>query len=88
VAPIHAHEGDGAVPARRCGVTEGLLQERCEGRRGHLADAHCELAMAHPAKPAYMAVDRHVVGRIREQEIRALALHEPRDGFSGTRVTA
>jgi hypothetical protein len=57
-------------------MPERLLQEAGEGFGRHLADPHGELAMADPAKPRDMAVDRHVVGRVGEDEIRPFIPHQ------------
>ena len=43
----------------------------------HLAGAHRELAMADPAGAADMAVDRHIVGRVGEDQVDALAAEQP-----------
>ena len=43
----------------------------------HLARGHGELAVPDRAEAADVAVDRHVVGRIGEHELRLLLAHEP-----------
>ena len=53
--------------------------------RGHLPDAHGELAVADAPEPADMAVDRHVVGRIGEDEVGALVRHESLRGSRRSR---
>ena len=44
---------------------------------GHLARGHGELAVLDPAGAADVAVDRHVVGRVGEDHLRALVAEQP-----------
>src|SRR5215216_6305905 len=88
VAPVHAHEGDGAVPAGGGRMADRLCQELRERLRRHLAGSHGELAMTHPAKPADMTVDRHVVGWVREDEIRGFSFHQSCEALGIPRVAA
>jgi hypothetical protein len=55
-------------------MAKRLSQEAGKGFRRHLAHTHGELAVADAAEPAYMAVDRNVVGWVGEDEVGALAL--------------
>jgi hypothetical protein len=72
VPPVHAHESDRSVPTAVRRGAQGLHQERGEGVPRHLAYPHRELAMAHPAEAADMAVNRHVVWWIGEDEVDLL----------------
>src|SRR5215208_6734310 len=69
MTPVHAHEGNGAVPAGGGRMPDRLRQEPCESLRGHFAGSHGELAMTHPAEAADMTVDRHVVGWVRDPRL-------------------
>src|SRR5215207_6807612 len=69
-------------------MPDRLGQEPCEGLRGHFAGSHGELAMTHPAEAADMAIDRHVVGWVREDEIRGFSFHQPREALGVPRVAA
>ena len=79
VAPVHADEGDGAVFGCRCGLGEGLLEERRELAPRHLSGGEGELPVPDRAEPRNMAVDRHVVGRVGEDEVGRLLPDEPGD---------
>jgi hypothetical protein len=76
VAPIHAHERNGAAARERCGMPECLLQEAGECFDRHFADAHGEFAVADATKPCHVSVDRDVVGRVGEQEVRTFVPHQ------------
>ena len=60
---------------RRC-IGERLLQKVGELLAAHLAGGQGEVAVLNGAEPADMAVDRHVVGRIGEDQVAALSGHE------------
>jgi hypothetical protein len=75
--PVHAHERYGAAAGERCRMSERALQEAGEGRDGHFAGAHGELAMADAAESGRMPVDWDVVGRIGEDEVSPFGPHQP-----------
>src|SRR5262249_9524364 len=75
MGPIHAHERNGAVARKRGGVSECQSQEACECIGRHSANPHGEFAMANASKPCHVPVDRNVVWRVGEYEVRALATH-------------
>src|SRR4029077_18711547 len=56
---------------------EHRLEKALELGLAHLAAAHCEVGVADPAEPTNMAVDRNVVGRIREYELRLGVIQQP-----------
>src|SRR4051812_39899267 len=51
------------------------LRNVTQNVRRHLACRHRELAMAHLTDPAHVAIDRHIVGRIGEDQVGRLAAH-------------
>src|SRR6516165_5857211 len=53
-----------------------LLQKRRVFRLAHLAGSHGEFSMPDASQAADVSIDRHVVRRIREHEIRLRAFHE------------
>ena len=81
MAPVHAHEGDGAVGA----VAADLLEEgREEGRElvlRHLARGHRELGVLNAPEARHVTADRHIIRRVGEHHLRLLALradgHKP-----------
>ena len=77
--PVHADEGDGAVLGGTGGIAERLLQEAGELLPAHLARGEGEVAMVDGAETADMAVDRHVVGRVGEDEVCRLSGHQAGD---------
>ena len=54
-------------------TSKTVAEEGGELGLAHLAGSHGELAVADPPEPADMAVDRHVVGRVGEDESPPLA---------------
>ncbi len=86
--PVHADEPDGAVAGDACRMAERLLQEGGESGRGHLARSHGELAVADPAKPADMAVNGKVVGRVGEHQVRMVALHQHGEALTVAGIAA
>src|SRR5260370_374532 len=88
VAPIHAYERDGAIPAHGRGMTERQLEEAREGLSRHLTDPPRELTMTDPTEATNMAVNRNGVGRIREDEIGELALKQAIDTLTVARIAA
>jgi hypothetical protein len=76
VAPIHAHERNGAVARKRCGMPERQLQEAGERFDRHFADPHGEFAVADATEPSHMSVDRDVVRRVGEQKVRPFVSHQ------------
>ena len=69
-------------------LPERLAQERREGLRGHLTRRHGELAMAGLAQAADVTVNRDVVGRVGEDQVRTLVSHEGADRLSVSGVAA
>jgi hypothetical protein len=57
---------DSAVNADFRHVGEHGLQELLEFGRGHLARRHLELAVLDRAETSDMAIDRNIVGSVRE----------------------
>src|SRR3977135_898675 len=88
MAPIHAHERNGAVARKRGGMPKGLLQEAGECFARHFADPHGEFAVADATQPCHMTIDRYVVWGICEQEIRAFASHQEVEGGSVSSIPA
>src|SRR5690348_14581018 len=76
MAPVHADKGDSAIPAGSSSVPQGLAKEGSKGLRRHLASAHRKLAMASAAQAADMAIDRHVVGRVGEDQVGPFVTHK------------
>ena len=73
----HALKVNGAVEADLGLVAEGGREEGDELLLAHLARGAGELLVLDRAEAADMAIDLHVVGRIREHEPRLLLAHEP-----------
>ena len=67
VSPVHAGRVDRAVDGVVGQEAEYCLEERGELGLAHLAAAHG--GVPDPAEPANVAVDWHVVRRIREHEL-------------------
>ncbi len=67
---------------------EAVGEEADERGLGHLARRHGELAVAHLARAADVAIDRHIVGRIGEDEVDPLAGEQPLVGGRIARVAA
>jgi hypothetical protein len=88
VAPVHTDERDGSIAHLTRDIAEGVSQEDRKLLPAHFAACECELAVADGAEPAHVAVDRHVVRRIGEYEVRPLLPHELRHVGSISRVTA
>ena len=78
VAPVHAEVVQRAADAVLAEQADGALEEAGELGPVHLARGHGEVAVAHPAEPAGVAADRHVVGRIGEDGVRQPAAREQR----------
>jgi hypothetical protein len=51
VAPVHAHEGDGPIPAECGSMTKRCLQEGRQGLARHLAGPHGEFTMVRARGP-------------------------------------
>ena len=73
VPPVHADEMDSAVTEASTRLSKTSAKEARELGLGHLAGGHGELAMLDRAEPRDMTVDRHVVGRVGEDQLRRLA---------------
>jgi hypothetical protein len=69
VPPVHAGRVDRAVDGVVRQEAEYRLEESGELCCVHLAAAHGEVGVPDPAEPANVAVDRHVVRRIRKHEL-------------------
>ena len=69
-------------------MTEGQLEEACEGLPRHFAGPHGELAMADTTEATHVSVDRNVVGRIGEDEIGTLALEQAFEALTVAGVAA
>src|SRR3569832_1615853 len=63
-------------------------EKACELIRAHLAAAHGEVAMTNEPQAAGMAVDRRVVGRVREHQMCALFAQQVLIGSLRPRVSA
>ena len=88
VTPVHADEGDRAVARERCGMPERLLQEAGERFDGHLARRPWRTrGGGFVPSPADMAVDRDVVGRVGEHEVRPLVPHQEVEVALGLRAS-
>src|SRR3990167_3516346 len=79
VAPVHANESDCSVLGDRRSIRQSGPQKFRELFACHLARRESELSMAGLAQTRRMAVDRHVVGRVGENEVGGLLRHEARD---------
>ena len=69
MAPIHAHEMEGAVRAVPREVGESRSQELRELRLGHFSGGHDEVLVFDPARSANITVDLDVVRRVGENEL-------------------
>ena len=78
VSPVHADEGDRAVPAGRSRMAERGREEGREGVPAHLAGREGELPVLGRAEAGDVAVDRHVVGRVGEDGVDRLAVEQAR----------
>ena len=88
MAPVHADEGNGPVPAVCCHGRERARQEGGKLRLAHLARRHVEFPVANAAQSGHMAIDRHIIWRIREDEIGGLVAHEQPIGVGLARIAA
>ncbi len=68
MTPVHAHIVDRAIAAMLGKVSKRFPQKIRIGPLGHLARGHDELSMARLASAADVAADRHVVGRVGENQ--------------------
>ena len=57
---------------------EHRLEKGRELGLAHLAAAHGEVGVPDPAEPTHVAVDRHIVGRVRKHELGLDAIQQPR----------
>src|SRR2546423_7677533 len=76
VAPVHADLVDRAVNGVLGEPIKYRFQEGRELDLAHLAAAHGELAMTNATETTDVAVDGHVVGRVREHEFRLGAFEQ------------
>ena len=88
LAPVHADERDGAAAGGRSRITQRLTKESRKGLRGHLTRCHSELAMAGLAQAADVTVNRDVIGRVGEDQVRTLISHESADRLNVSGVAA
>ena len=79
---------DGAVSAGGDEIAKDAAQETRKLRRAHLARGHGEGAVARRAEPGDMAVDRHVVGWVREHHLRRLIREQMLEVGALARVAA
>src|SRR5262249_27319174 len=68
MAPIHADEGNRAIPAAGRCRRQSSDKEAGERRLVHLANTHGEVTVADAPGPAHMAIDRHIVRRVGEDQ--------------------
>src|SRR5947208_4948303 len=87
VAPVHADLMDRAVNGVLGEPIKDRFQEGRELDFAHLAAAHGELAMTNATEPTDIAVDGHVVGRVREHEFRLGAFEQTIVGASRASAT-
>ena len=89
VPPVHADEVDRAVAAEGDQIGEGrAIGTRVNSASRHLARGHGELAMADLAEPAHVAFDRDIVGRVGEDHLGLLAVHQGGDHVGIERIAA
>jgi hypothetical protein len=88
VTPIHAHKGDGAVPADISGIPQGLFQVPGKDFTRHLADAHGEFPVPDAPQSADVTLDRNVIRRIGKDEIAPLLPQHSFEGLSESRISA
>ncbi len=88
VAPVHADLMDRSVDGILGETLKDRLQKGRELGLAHLAAAHGEVAMANPAEATDMAVDRNVVWRVREHELRLGAFEQVIVGGFVARIPA
>ena len=88
VAPVHADKGNGTVAHHRCGIAEGIGKEGRELGLAHLARGKGELAVLDRAQSADIAINLHVVGRVREHEVSNLTAHQGFEVDGAARIPA
>ena len=66
----------------RTRVWKPVLRKVVNSDTDHLARSHGELAMLDGARAADVAIDRHIVRRIREDHLRLLAVHQRGDDIA------
>jgi hypothetical protein len=83
MAPIHAHERNGAVARKRGGMPERLLQKTGECFDRHFADAHGEFAVADATQPCHMPIVLKT-GQAVFSELKNLCVWNKTNGGMGT----
>ncbi len=81
MTPVHADEVQRPGGAEGGQIAERLGKKSGEFGLAHLARGHRERAMVDRAETARMAVDLHIVGRIREDHHGALLAQQRGEGF-------
>jgi hypothetical protein len=88
MAPIHADERNRAIPATGRGWSQSIDEEAGERPLVHLANTHGEVAVADTPGTAHMAIDRHIVRRVGEDQSGYLFPKKPFIGIGVPRVPA
>src|SRR5215467_14796221 len=70
VPPVHADLMDRSIAAISRQIAEYGREKAREGLFRHFSAAHREVTMADAPEPTDVPVDRHVVGRVGEDELR------------------
>ena len=87
MAPVHAHEMDGAVARHRRGRRQVLLQEPDEVGARELAGCHGEFAVLDPAATDDVT-DADIVGRVQEGHRGAGVPHQASEVVGVARIAA
>src|SRR5215471_16876756 len=77
VPPVHTDLMDRSIAAISRQIAEYGREEAGEGLFRHLSAAHREVTMADAPEPTDVTIDRHVVGRIGEDELRLRLVEHP-----------
>src|ERR1035441_268960 len=76
MAPIHADEVNGAIPAVTFQERKSATQEIEELGLTHLTGRHRKFAVTNRSLTAHISVNLHVIRRIRENNVSLLVIHE------------
>src|SRR5450755_3246596 len=76
MAPIHADEVNGAIPAETLQERKCTTLEIEELGFSHLTGRHRKLTMATSPLTAHVSVNLHVIWRTRENNVSLLVIHE------------
>jgi hypothetical protein len=88
MAPIHEHVVDRAIDAVIGEMTKNGLEKIGKLVFGHFARRHGELGMFNFPGAANVAIDWHIVRRIREDHLGDLPFQEAPIGFRFQRISA